>query len=74
MQPQSLERLPTKEEFDRIAADFAQQVVQLLMPAMIRNAIVEIQQSDRVPYHLRQLLESQRLSEKLAKKSASPRK
>ena len=68
------QQLPSKEEFDRIAANFKRGFIQAVLPGLIQVVLEELRHTDRVPYQLRQLLESQRISEQLAKKSASPRR
>jgi hypothetical protein len=48
-------RLPTKVEFDRIAADFAQRATVALLPGLLRSAILG-SPPGRLPDHLRHLL------------------
>jgi hypothetical protein len=47
--------LPTKDEFDRVVADFAERAVVALLPGLLRNAIVE-SPPGRLPDNLRELL------------------
>ncbi len=49
-------RLPTKEEFDRVADQFTEQATLAFLPGILRNAILAIAQSGVLPEYLRHLI------------------
>ena len=66
-------RLPTKEEFDKLAGDFVERATLALLPSLFLSAIRDAAQSGLLPDHLRELFIHQRYSSTRSEGSASPK-